>query len=64
MNCKNCRYWTGQQSMRGECRRYPPQVVAIVSKDEFEEGIYTKIEYMHPERHETDWCGEHKPTDK
>lgn len=49
--CKVCKFFLEIGFNSGQCRRYPPQVIAL-------NGTYLE---QQPPRHGSDWCGEYKP---
>ena len=57
MICKNCRYFrpfVGGEGQRGECRRYPPRIIAGARPD-----VYTDFDNngYWPVVGGGDWCG-------
>lgn len=53
MQCRSCRFWTGQRSPAGECRRFPP-VLSTVEEGE----VLTSAQPVWPKTNDDDWCGE------
>ena len=47
--CEHCHFWVGPGSGQGECRRYPPEIVA---------ELYTTPVASFPRTAARDWCGE------
>ena len=54
--CKTCKFFkmSEDENARGECRRYPPAVLAAFSNTQG--VVFSPTE-------ENEWCGEHKPTE-
>lgn len=68
--CEHCQFWMtlqpgGAQNRTGECRRFPPQLIASVYTDGPNERrgrghteTYSSTETVWPETKSADWCGE------
>lgn len=64
--CENCRFFqqdsTEKEERKGECKRFPPQIVWYdVDKEEYEEEAYDKVHWRFPEVYEYQRCGEWRP---
>ena len=61
--CDNCQFfkqypWT---HIAGTCRRYPPQVISVLSSAKYPDDIQnSEVESKQPTVENTDWCGEYK----
>ena len=53
--CENCRFFNGEyvRESKGECKRYPPQLVRV---EELDENYW-----FSPEVHTHNCCGEWRP---
>jgi len=60
VNCYSCRHFHELSPQYGECRRFPPQVVAVALKNEYEME-YTEVQSQYPALSTTaHGCGEHE----
>ena len=50
--CSECIHWNMLDTNKGECRRQPPQQIAVKLNDE------TQYETHFPVSKSSDWCGE------
>lgn len=58
--CGDCRYWWSVTNGTGECRRYRPQIVAVVS-GVWRDGdgqLDTETLALFPVLNQAQWCGE------
>jgi hypothetical protein len=55
--CNACEWWEANER---ECRRYPPQTIAVVSSDDRGE-VHTDIDVCWPSAYSDGWCGEFSP---
>lgn len=57
--CGNCRYFLQGQSLKGACRRFPPQFTIVI----YGGLTYTdsSAKWRYPGIDNDDWCGEHRP---
>ena len=46
---------------KGECQRFPPQVIYDLGEDEYEEEAVDKVHWRFPEVYEFYTCGEWRP---
>lgn len=71
MKCKDCKFWhiAEPQFVYGMCHRYPPQPDFSVSikPNAYGNGgdatVSRRADPIHPNTHESDWCGEHQPNE-
>jgi hypothetical protein len=59
VDCMDCGYWKrlNVPGAEGECRRYPPTVVVMVTSGDFE-NLESEDAIRWPETNGEDWCGE------
>ena len=58
--CMTCKFYQANTETSGLCRRYPPTVFPSVNGTIQDEVIYTNLDMVFPEVHQTCWCGEYE----
>ena len=67
--CGTCRFWVETMDPHGDCRRYPPQLLASIHGKAYAEADdreYSPQDYAldsttWPITERVEWCGEHQP---